>query len=188
MGFFPHSQSDTCALRQPIQALCVERATEFWNTAFIKNHHQARAVSCWVSDGSEWDTLSAKLLALLEVWLGGTGIEEILEKRKHESEKEEDEVRHADSDLSHDMLTSPRPWDSSAHASLTAGTLRVCINDDYAAHKVLIYGDFTLLAPQDESVFAYNRAYEGRRALVVLNFTAENDSFALPDDVDQREV
>ncbi|KAJ7482772.1 hypothetical protein FB451DRAFT_1394072 [Mycena latifolia] len=43
-----------------------------------------------------------------------------------------------------------------------------------------IYGDFTLLSPENEEVFAYTRSYKNWRALVLLNFTARNVSFALP--------
>ncbi|KAJ6522981.1 glycoside hydrolase superfamily [Mycena vulgaris] len=95
---------------------------------------------------------------------------------------------------------------TSAHAGFTTGTPWMRVNDDYKTwnataqidddqsvhafwkralklrkdHKVLIYGDFTLLSPENEEVFAYTRPYKNWRALVLLNFTARNVSFALP--------
>lgn len=46
--------------------------------------------------------------------------------------------------------------------------------------SVIQKGDFTLLFPEDEKVFAYVREYEGNRLLVVCNFTAENADFQIP--------
>jgi glycosidase len=39
---------------------------------FIENHDQARSISRWGNDSEEWRAVSAKLLAMLEVTLGGT--------------------------------------------------------------------------------------------------------------------
>jgi len=39
---------------------------------FIENHDHSRAVSRFGNDSDEWRALSAKMLALLEVTLGGT--------------------------------------------------------------------------------------------------------------------
>ncbi|KAJ7486702.1 glycoside hydrolase family 13 protein [Mycena latifolia] len=227
---------------------CLERPGGFWNAVFIENHDQARAVSRWGSDKPEWRAISAKLLAMLEVTLGGTqyvfqgqelgqknfprtwGIEEykdvasqnwyheILEKRRRESGKDEADIDMSDvldglQMKARDHGRLPMQWDSSAHAGFTTGKPWMRINDDYEAwnasaqvddpqsvhafwknalrlrkaHKVLIYGDFTLLAPKDEAVFAYTRAYKDRRALVVLNFTSGDVAFALPADAGKFE-
>ena len=45
---------------------------------------------------------------------------------------------------------------------------------------VLVDGDFSLIAPEDERVFAYERALGGARALVVSNFTGERVAFSCP--------
>ncbi|KAJ7669661.1 glycoside hydrolase family 13 protein [Mycena rosella] len=217
-----------------------ERDAGFWNAVFIENHDQARSVSRFGNDSAEWRAISAKLLALLEVTLGGTqyvfqgeelglknfprswGIEEykdvatqnwyhaILEKRQRESGKDDVDMSDILDGLqkkARDHGRVPMQWDASAHAGFTTGTPWMRVNDDYKAwnaaaqladpqsvrsfwkralrlrkeNKVLIYGDFTLLAPQDEAVFAYIRAHGSRRALVVLNFTSGNVSFVLPD-------
>ncbi|KAJ6539974.1 glycoside hydrolase family 13 protein [Mycena vulgaris] len=224
-----------------------DRDAGFWNAVYIENHDQARAVSRFGNDTAEWRAVSAKMLAVMEVTLGGTqyvfqgqelglknfprawGIEEykdvasrnwyqeILEKRQRESGKEEDEVDMSDvldglQKKARDHGRVPMQWDSTPHAGFTTGTPWMRVNDDYPewnaaaqladaqsvrafwkqalqlrkVHKVLIYGDFTHLAPADEKVFTYTRTYEGRRALVVLNFTAAEVVFRLPEDVSEK--
>ena len=37
-------------------------------------------------------------------------------------------------------------------------------------HEVFVYGDFVLLLPDHEQVFAFERTLHGTKALVVLNF------------------
>ncbi|KAJ7131246.1 glycoside hydrolase family 13 protein [Mycena epipterygia] len=213
----------------------------FWNAVFIENHDRARSVTRFGNDAEEWRAVSAKLLAVLEVTLGGTqyvfqgqelglknfprewGIEEykdvasqnwyheVLEKRKRESGTDEVDMSDILDGLqrkARDHGRVPMQWDSSAHAGFTTGTPWMRINDDYQTwnaaaqlddeqsvrafwkralqlrkeHNVLIYGDFTLLSPKNEEVFAYTRSYGDRRALVVLNFTSKPVNFALPKD------
>ncbi|KAJ7181228.1 glycoside hydrolase family 13 protein [Mycena filopes] len=217
-----------------------ERDAGFWNAIFIENHDRARSVSRFGNDTQEWRAVSAKMLAILEVTLGGTqyvfqgqelglknfprswGIEEykdvaaqnwyheILTKRQLESGKEDVDMSDILDGLqrkARDHGRVPMQWDATAHAGFTTGTPWMRVNEDYATnwnaaaqladptsvlafwkralrlrkeHKVLIYGDFVSLAPADEEVFAYTRAYEGRRALVVLNFTPAAVVFTLP--------
>ncbi|KAJ6521024.1 glycoside hydrolase superfamily [Mycena vulgaris] len=107
----------------------------------------------------------------------------------------------------------PMQWNTSAHAGFTAGTPWMHVKDDYKTwngtsqidddqsvrafwkralklrkeHKGwCIYGDFTLLSPENEDVFAYTRSYKNWRALVLLNFTARNVSFVLPGNSSHR--
>ncbi|KAF7345697.1 Glycoside hydrolase family 13 protein [Mycena venus] len=218
-----------------------KREEGFWNAVFIENHDQGRSVTRWGNDSDAWRTISAKMLAILEVTLGGTqyvfqgqeigirnfprswGIEEykdvasqnlyheILAKRRRESGGDEDTIDMSDildglQKKARDHGRVPMQWDSSAHAGFTTGTPWMRVNDDYPSwnaaaqlddpqsvhafwkralrlrkeHKVLIYGDFQHLAPQHAEAFAYLRAYKGRRALVVLNFTERDISFHLP--------
>ena len=49
-----------------------DRDRGFWNTVFIENHDQSRAVSRFGNDSPKWRTISAKLLSLLEITQGGT--------------------------------------------------------------------------------------------------------------------
>ncbi|KAJ7912379.1 glycoside hydrolase family 13 protein [Mycena leptocephala] len=212
-----------------------ERDAGFWNACVLPANArnissdwfvQPRSISRWGNDSEEWRAVSAKLLAVLEVTLGGTqyvfqgedrsqelpaawGIEEykdvasqnwyheILEKRKRESGKDEKARDHG---------RVPMQWNSSAHAGFTTGTPWMRVNEDYETwnaaaqvddeksvrafwkralqlrkdHKVLIYGDFTILAPENEEVIAYTRSYKNAHALILLNFTSQQVLFALP--------
>ncbi|SCU96742.1 LAMI_0F07580g1_1 [Lachancea mirantina] len=46
--------------------------TDCWSTIYIENHDQPRSVTRFGDDSPEWRTVSAKLLALLEISLTGT--------------------------------------------------------------------------------------------------------------------
>jgi oligo-1,6-glucosidase len=48
------------------------RPEGFWNSVYMSNHDQARALSRFGNDSDEWRTVSAKMLAILEISLGGT--------------------------------------------------------------------------------------------------------------------
>lgn len=43
-------------------------------------------------------------------------------------------------------------------------------------NSIFVDGDFTLLLPEDENIFAYVREYEGRKLLVAGNFTDQEVS------------
>jgi oligo-1,6-glucosidase len=51
-----------------------------------------------------------------------------------------------------------------------------------------VYGLFTHLTPKDESVYAYIKEYEGEMVLVVLNFTASEVEYKLPEDTAGKRV
>ena len=48
------------------------------------------------------------------------------------------------------------------------------------AHPVFVEGDFTLLCPEDEQVFAYLRRGAGQEMLVAVNLSGQSAPFALP--------
>ncbi|KAL7415802.1 glycoside hydrolase family 13 protein [Mrakia frigida] len=54
-------------------------------------------------------------------------------------------------------------------------------------NQVLIYGNFTLLSPSDETIFAYTRQLEDQVALVVMNFSAEPTTYTIPTEVEGLE-
>ncbi|KZF23032.1 glycoside hydrolase family 13 protein [Xylona heveae TC161] len=99
---------------------------------------------------------------------------------------------------SRDNARTPIQWNASKHAGFTSGQPWMRVNDDYPqvnaeaqvgvkgsvfSHwaevlqlrkeykDIFIYGNFRLLTAEDEQVFAYSRAYEGRGAAVVCNFS-----------------
>ncbi|TFK96302.1 glycoside hydrolase family 13 protein [Pterulicium gracile] len=49
-----------------------KREEGFWNTIYIENHDQSRSVSKFGDDSEQWRTLSAKLLAVLQITQSGT--------------------------------------------------------------------------------------------------------------------
>jgi len=49
-----------------------ERDQGFWNAVFIENHDHSRSVSRFGNDSDQWRSLSSKMLAMLEITLGGT--------------------------------------------------------------------------------------------------------------------
>ena len=101
---------------------------------------------------------------------------------------------------------TPFQWDASPNAGFTDGTpwLQVHPNfetinaqaqekDPYSTlnyfrnlialrkkEPTLIYGNYTLLNEENESVYAYLRELNGRKILILLNFTAQNASYSLP--------
>ena len=96
-----------------------------------------------------------------------------------------------------DNARTPMQWDDTENAGFTTGTPWLGVNPNYTEinarsqlqdensvfhyYKKLIHlrkensifvdGDFTLLLPEDENIFAYVREYEGTKLLVAANFT-----------------
>ncbi|KAH7906284.1 glycoside hydrolase family 13 protein [Hygrophoropsis aurantiaca] len=109
-----------------------------------------------------------------------------------------------------DHARTPMQWDSTPHAGFTTGTPWMRVNDDYEAcnvsvqtgdedsvwsfwkralaarkqHDVLIYGDFEMLLPSDEQVFAFTRTLGEASALVVLNFQEAEKTVSVFDNDD----
>ncbi len=95
---------------------------------------------------------------------------------------------------------TPFQWDSSASAGFTTGKPWLKINPNYTfinaavqekeaasplnyfrkivklrkENPVLVYGKYTLLDKDNPDVFAYTREQEGKKFLVLLNFTSKN--------------
>ena len=96
-----------------------------------------------------------------------------------------------------DNARTPMQWDDTENAGFTTGTPWLGVNPNYTEinarsqlhdensvfhyykklihlrkeNRIFIEGDFTLLLPEDENIFAYVREYEGRKLLVAANFT-----------------
>ncbi len=110
---------------------------------------------------------------------------------------------------SRDNARTPMQWNGSANAGFTTGTPWIMVNPNYKeinAEKeladensvfyyyqklirlrrqsewsdVIVYGDYELLLPQDEAVFAYTRSLEGRKLLVLCNLSDADAEFELP--------
>ncbi len=110
---------------------------------------------------------------------------------------------------SRDNARTPMQWDDSENAGFTVGTPWIMVNPNYRQinvkraladensvfyyyqklirlrrssewSEVIVYGDYDLLLPEDEAVFAYTRSLNGRRLLVLCNLSSDNVKIALP--------
>ncbi len=101
---------------------------------------------------------------------------------------------------------TPFQWDATANAGFTTGTPWLKINPNYQEinaaveekdpdsilnyfrratamrrqHKVLVYGQYQLLDKDNPHIYAYTRTLGPEKVLVVLNFSAEKRTWALP--------
>jgi oligo-1,6-glucosidase len=108
--------------------------------------------------------------------------------------------------LSRDHSRVPMHWDDSKHGGFSTGAPWMRVNDDYpicnakqqqsdknsvlvfwkkmlALRKeymdLFVYGDFDVVDEGDEKTFCFTKERNGKKALVVLNFTDEEQSFEL---------
>jgi glycosidase len=113
---------------------------------------------------------------------------------------------------SRDNARTPMQWDKTAHAGFTTGEKPwIDVHGDYETWNaeaqvnqpdsvynywasllglrrelkdIFVYGDFELVSPEHEDVFAYTRTFGGSETvLVVTNFRAKTVSWSLPAEV-----
>ena len=106
-----------------------------------------------------------------------------------------------------DNARTPMQWTAGPHAGFTDGDPWMMVNPNYTeinaaaaladpdsvfytyqklialrkAHRVFAEGDFTLLCPEDEQVFAYLRRGAGQEMLVAVNLSGRSAPFDLPE-------
>ena len=111
-----------------------------------------------------------------------------------------------------DNARTPMQWTAGPHAGFTDGDPWMMVNPNYTeinaaaaladpdsvfytyqklialrkAHRVFVEGDFTLLYPEDEQVFAYLRRGAGQEMLVAVNLSGRSAPFALPEAFEGR--
>ena len=109
--------------------------------------------------------------------------------------------------ISRDNARTPVQWDDSPNGGFTTGTPWLAVNPNTAqvnaaaavrdpdsvfhhyrrlieirhTMPVIVDGDFTLLAPADPQVFAYERRLDGEAVLVVANLSNETSRFEVTD-------
>ena len=111
-----------------------------------------------------------------------------------------------------DNARTPMQWTVGPHAGFTDGDPWMMVNPNYTeinaaaaladpdsvfytyqklialrkAHRVFAEGDFTLLCPEDEQVFAYLRRGAGQEMLVAVNLSGRSAPFTLPEAFEGR--
>ena len=116
--------------------------------------------------------------------------------------------------LSRDNARTPFQWDTTAHAGFTTGTPWLQVNPNYKRinvqveeddphsclnyfrsmirlrkeNPVLVYGDYQLLLPENEQVYAYTRTLDDQKMLVLLNFSTREARVTLPDSMAVNKV
>ena len=109
---------------------------------------------------------------------------------------------------SRDNARTPVQWDDSENAGFTTGTPWLRVNPDYVSvnakdqvnredsvyryysrlirlrkeSELIVHGDFELLCPESEEIFAYIRTLKNTKLIVVCNFTDHSVEFSLPEE------
>lgn len=109
--------------------------------------------------------------------------------------------------MGRDNARTPMQWDASPQAGFTTGTPWLPVNPDHTGinaaaarsdpdsvlhhyrrlialrhgEPAVVHGDFTMLLPDDERIYAFTRRHGSTTLLVAGNFTGETVDVALPD-------
>ncbi|MBS1626828.1 MAG: alpha-glucosidase [Bacteroidetes bacterium] len=113
---------------------------------------------------------------------------------------------NAQKEVSRENSRTPIQWNNSLNAGFTNGTPWLKINPNYneinvalaeenpdsilhyvrkmialrKATPTLVYGDYELLAEEDEKIFAFTRSFDNEKIVTVLNFSDEKNEFIFP--------
>ena len=111
---------------------------------------------------------------------------------------------------SRDNARTPMQWNDSKNGGFTTGTPWLSVNPNYTYinaesqihdpdsvfsyykklielrknNKIIVYGSYSLLCPDDEKIYAFLRTLGEEKLLVICNFTSE--TLALPSDVAEQ--
>jgi glycosidase len=153
---------------------------------------------------SDWGIEEYKDVECMNHW------KEVLEKYPDDDEMQEKALQEYQR-KSRDNSRTPFQWDGSPHAGFTGSgcTPWMRVNDNYThwnaaaqanpgsvlsywrrvlalrkeERDVFIYGDFNLVVPEHEDVFAYSRSFGSRMAVVVCNMREVAVRFEIPEEV-----
>lgn len=104
---------------------------------------------------------------------------------------------------SRDNARTPMQWDASENAGFTTGKPWIAVNPNYKKinvadqlkredsvfhyyqklirlrkeNEIIVYGNYELLLPEDENIFAYKRTLDNQKLLVVCNFSKSEQRF-----------
>lgn len=108
-----------------------------------------------------------------------------------------------------DNARTPMQWDDSGQAGFTTGTPWIAVNPNYKEinakeqmaretsvfhyyqklialrkqYEIIVYGDYKLLLPDSEEIYAYMRTLGGQKLLVICNFTDKELVYEVPDEL-----
>ena len=108
---------------------------------------------------------------------------------------------------SRDNARTPMQWDTTEHAGFTKGTPWIRVNPNYRVinareqftredsvfayyqkliklrhqYKIIVYGEYLQLMPEDENIFLYERRMGDERLFVALNFSEAEQKVEVPD-------
>ena len=104
---------------------------------------------------------------------------------------------------SRDNARTPMQWDASENAGFTTGKPWIAVNPNYKKinvadqlkredsvfhyyqklirlrkeNEIIVYGNYELLLPEDENIFAHTRTLDNQKLLVVCNFSKSEQKF-----------
>ncbi|MBM6668132.1 alpha-glucosidase [Lacrimispora saccharolytica] len=113
-----------------------------------------------------------------------------------------------------DNARTPMQWDDGANAGFTTGTPWIMVNPNYTEinaktemedpdsvfryyqkiiglrkkEKVMVYGTYQLLDPDNEKLYVYTRTLDNEKLLVICNFTEEEETYSVPEEFSKGEV
>lgn len=113
-----------------------------------------------------------------------------------------------------DNARTPMQWDDSANAGFTTGTPWIMVNPNYTEinaktemedpdsvfryyqkiiglrkkEKVMVYGTYQLLDPDNEKLYVYTRTLDNEKLLVICNFTEEEEIYSVAEEFSEGEV
>ena len=202
-----------------------------WNSLYLNNHDQPRAVSRFGDDGRHRDRSATMLATLLHLHRGTpyvyqgeelgmtnypfTSVEQLrdLESVNHFHEavaegQDPEQVLEAVRAMSRDNARTPMQWDDSRHASFTTGRPWLPVHPNHAEgvnaaaqredpdsvlsyyrrlialrheEPVVAHGEFAMLLPEDERVYAFTRRLDDVELLVLCNVSGDVVEVDLPD-------
>ncbi|SDE62430.1 oligo-1,6-glucosidase [Fontibacillus panacisegetis] len=135
-------------------------------------------------------------------------------KEKRAEGVPENEIMNAIYKKSRDNARTPMQWDHNEHAGFTTGVPWIRVNPNYPEinveedlknpesifkyykklialrkkHKVIVYGEYKLLYPTHEEIYAYTRRLDNDLLVVILNFSDREPIFQMPDEINLKGI
>jgi oligo-1,6-glucosidase len=126
-----------------------------------------------------------------------------------EGGEDHDKIMEAIYRKGRDNARTPMQWDDSEHAGFTTGTPWLKVNPNYKEinaenalkdassifyyykelnrlrkeHDIIVYGTYDLILEDDPQIYAYTRSLGEEKLVIMCNFTGENATFTLPEDI-----